>query len=356
MPQTPGAPSQFKLVDQDLTRGSCFAGETDGTGHIAVSFQNAFQPHNSDYTFVDPATSAKVGAFQGMRLFLIGQASGFMGGECAGADCEQRVVVLGPTGQRLNRSSFEGIGNGVEANDPTGGMIHARLSSRNTPVTVLLDAIDASGNVRWTRALPEPFPAEEAGHVVVGVDRQGNVLALWMTSLGRFGTSAWAGEWFDHAGNAGPEFQALAGGALSQTFYARVGGGLFLAGLEQGPRHVWLGQFEPLSTSMSPVPSWLAARPDVTLHMVHGGAGYALLPFPGPSDACEQGIEVLSPSGESCGIASFAVGGGSCTTSSIAVGYDGTVVQQLPREREAACTAAGHQCDCTYRFWPGFFR
>ena len=40
---------------------------------------------------------------------------------------------------------------------------------------------------------------------------------------------------------------------------------------------------------------------------------------------------------------------------SIVVGYDGTVVQQAPRERET-CSAADHVCTCTYRYWPGFFR
>jgi hypothetical protein len=357
MPQAPGAPSQFKLVNQDLNEGKCSGGETDGTGHIAVSWQNDFQPHDSDYTFIDPATSAPAGSFRGARLLFIGQASGFMGSECLGADCFQDYVVVGPTGDRLNGSPVSGTSNGVQANDPTGGMIHARLSSRDTPVTVLLDAIDAAGNVRWTRALPEPFPAEEAGHVRVGVDRQGNVLALWMTSLGRFGTSAWAGEWFDHGGAPGPEFQAVSGPALPNAFFERVGDGLFLDGeVFSGSRRVWLGQFEPLATSISPAPSWLLARPDTRLHMVHGGRGYAVMSFPDASATCTQDIEVVSPSGQSCGTASFAIGGGSCTPSSIAVGYDGTVVQQLPREREAACTAAGHQCDCTYRFWPGFFR
>ncbi|MGE5048928.1 MAG: hypothetical protein ACM3PC_10190 [Deltaproteobacteria bacterium] len=353
-PAAPGAPSQFKLVNQDLNQGQCSAGESDGTGHIAVSWQNSFQPHDSRYTFVDPATAAPVGSFAGTRLVLIGQASGFMGGECQGADCFQDYVVLDSTGHRINGSPVSGTSNGVQANDPTGGMIHARLSSRNDPVTVLLDAIDASGNVRWTRALPEPFPAVEAGHVVVGVDRQGNVLALWQTSLGRFG-NAWAGEWFDHDGNAGPEFEALAVGASPTSLWERVDSGLFVLGFPGG-RRTWLGQIEPLATSVFAPPSWLAARPDATLHMVHGGRGYARLPLWGRSGPCEQDIEVISPSGQLCGTARFVVDGGSCMTDNITVGYDGTVVQQLPREREAACTAAGHQCDCTYRFWPGFFR
>jgi hypothetical protein len=354
MPAAPGAPSQFKLV-QDLNEGACFPGETDGTGHIAVSWQNSFQPHDSDYTFIDPATSAAVGSFRGTRLVLIGQASGFMGGECQGADCFQDYVVVGPTGNRVNGSPVSGTSNGKQANDPTGGMIHVRLSSQSDPVTVLLDAIDASGNVRWTRALPEPFRGVEAGHVVLGVDRQGNVLALWMTSLGRFGNAAWAGQWFDHGGNAGPEFQAVSGDAFPASLWERVGNGLFLLGFP-GERRAWVGQFEPLATSLSAAPSWLAATPDVTLHMVHGGTGYARLPLSDVRGPCEQDIEVVSPSGQSCGTARFVVDGGSCLTDNITVGYDGTVIQQLPREREAACTAAGHQCDCTYRFWPGYFR
>lgn len=355
MPAAPGAPSQFKLVNQDLNQGLCIAGETDGTGHIAVSWQDSFQPHDSRYTFIDPATASAVGSFGGTRLVLIGQASGFMGGECQGADCFQDYVVVGPTGNRVNGSPVSGTSNGVQANDPTGGMIHARLSSQNDPTTVLLDAIDASGNVRWTRALPEPFRAAEAGHVVVGVDRQGNVLALWMTSLGRFGNAAWAGEWFDHDGNAGQEFQAVSGGAFPTSLWDRVGSGLFLLGFPAG-RRAWLGQFEPLATSLSAPPSWLAPHPDVTLHMIHGGAGYARLPLWGVRGPCEQDIDVISPSGLQCGTVSFVIGEGSCSTDNITVGYDGTVVQQLPREREAPCTAAGHQCDCTYRFWPGFFR
>jgi hypothetical protein len=90
--------------------------------------------------------------------------------------------------------------------------------------------------------------------------------------------------------------------------------------------------------------------------MAHGGRGYALVPSSGVTGPCQQTVEVISPSGQSCGTATFAVGGGSCTTGLLTVGYDGTVIQQLPRDREAPGTAAGHQCDCTYRYWPGFFR
>jgi hypothetical protein len=89
--------------------------------------------------------------------------------------------------------------------------------------------------------------------------------------------------------------------------------------------------------------------------MVRSGNGYAVLPMPGTSAACEERVEVIGAGGKTCGSSTFTMGGGSCTTSSIVLGYDGTVVQQAPRERET-CTAADHVCSCSYRYWPGFFR
>ena len=87
-PGTPGTPAQISLPDQDLNSGECFAGETDGTGHIAVSWQNGFQPHDSRYKFIDPSNARVVGSYLAAGMYpLIGQASGFMGGECNGSMC-----------------------------------------------------------------------------------------------------------------------------------------------------------------------------------------------------------------------------------------------------------------------------
>jgi hypothetical protein len=283
-------------------------------------------------------------------MLLIGQASGFMGGECAGANCSQDYVVLDPEGHLL----YRGLGNNTtsnnrQANDPTGGMIHERNAVDSAEnVTMLLDAIDAGGAVRWTRALPELFARNDPKDMRIGADRKGNVLALWQSDR-RYGPGTWAGQWFDHDGAPGPVFRAYL--AYPERLVERAESGLFLQG-DQG----WLGQFDAQATSMSPPPPWLASRPHTNLHMVHGGNGYAVLPAPGSTGACEQVVEVISPSGKVCGSSTFGIGGGSCTTSSIIVGYDGTVVQQLPREREAPCRAADHECDCTYRYWSGYFR
>lgn len=351
-PGAPGAASVFQWTDRDLNSSSggvCFPGETDGTGHIALSWQNMFQPHDSRFAFVDPATNSQAGSYTGVGLLLIGQASGFMGGQCAGASCQDDYVVLDPVGKELFKSPFDSFGNNVQANDPTGGMIHVRFSQSSAGTTMLLDAIDPAGAIRWTQPLPDLFRAGDSRDMRVGVDRQGNVLALW-SSAPRFGAGTWAGQWFDHAGTPGPIFQALSGGVTPDKLYERVGNGLFLSGFTG-----WLGQLDAQATSLSPPPAWLAARPRKNLHMVHGGTGYAVLPMPESSSTCDQQVEVISPSGQACGASTFSMGGGACTTSSIVVGYDGTVVQQGPRERET-CTAADHQCTCTYRYWPAFFR
>jgi hypothetical protein len=336
--------------------GHCFPAETDATGHIALSWQNPWQPHNSRFAFLDPATGSQVGSYdKGIRLLLIGQASGFMGGTCAGAMCQQNYVVLDPAGKELFSSPFNETGNGEQANDPTGGMIHVRFSGTPEGTTLLLDAIDASGRVRWTQSLPDVFGLSDSKAIVVGVDRRGNVLALWNSHAPRYGAGTWAGQWFDQGGKAGPVFQALSGGVGPGKLYERAGDGLFLSGFVSAGEASWLGQFDAQATSMSPPPTWLATRPGTALHMVRGGKGYAVLPMAENSPACEQKVEVISPSGQVCGSSTFSIGGGACTTNSIIVGYDGTVVQQGPRERET-CSANDHVCTCTYRYWPGFFR
>jgi hypothetical protein len=91
--------------------------------------------------------------------------------------------------------------------------------------------------------------------------------------------------------------------------------------------------------------------------MVRNGQGYAFLePFDGHfSDPCSQRIEVVAPSGKSCGTAVFPIASGSCMPASIDLGYDGTVIQQLPSSMERASTTDSSH-SCTWRWWPGFFR
>jgi hypothetical protein len=105
-----------------------------------------------------------------------------------------------------------------------------------------------------------------------------------------------------------------------------LGSGLFIA---TGGR--WTLQIDSLSTKPNPAPRWLASRPVREMRMVHGGRGYAILPpasDPRVTGDCVQSIEVVAPSGKSCGTSTFRAASGSCQTIGIRVGYDGTVASE----------------------------
>jgi hypothetical protein len=348
-PAAAGASVQLQIGNIDLDTQGCQATDVDGTSHVSAFFTSANQVTN--YTFFEAATGVAAGTFQGSSLNLIGQASGFIGGECFGANCDQDYVVLGPTGQQLFKSAVT-ASTPVNVNNPTGGMIHTRITSGTAGGVLLIDSIDATGAIRWTQPLPDQFTG--GIEVVPGVDRQGNLLVLWNLS-NPFDATAWSGRWFDPAGNAGPVFAFTGGRPIDLE--DRVGSGLFvLGGISGSSNTVWIGQVDSMATTIGPPPSWLVSRPNTTLHMVHGGTGYAVLPdFSFTQGPCQSQIEVIAPSGNSCGAATFPIAGGTCSGSRILVGFDGTVVQQTPAALES-CTAGGHVCTCTWHSWPGFFR
>src|SRR5205823_3736212 len=114
--------------------GSCFPAETDGTGHIAVSWQNPFQPHDSRFAFVDPASASEAGSYMAVGMLLIGQASGFMGGQCGGTICAENYVVLDPVGKET--CSPSGAARRATAQGPgraSGSIMRARLGRSSRP-------------------------------------------------------------------------------------------------------------------------------------------------------------------------------------------------------------------------------
>jgi hypothetical protein len=104
------------------------------------------------------------------------------------------------------------------------------------------------------------------------------------------------------------------------------------------------------------VPAWLATRPDTTLRLVRKGRAYAVLPGVGSYGApgCSQTIEVVAPSGKTCGSSAFEIAP-KCGTfaGAIDVGSDGTVVQEIASD--PMTTATGHSA-CGWQWWPGFLR
>jgi len=364
-PVMPGTSLQIQLTGQDLDTGRCLTGDVDGTGHIAVGHIDEMARATLFHFFDSTGIEAGTGGDSGL-VGLIGQASGFMDTNCEGAACHQLYDVFGPTGAILFQSHADVISEQAPSNDPLGGMLILHIPGENAfedvASTVSFDSIDPAGKIRWTYALPDQLMPADSAQVITGVDRAGNSLILW-NGAARFGANTLAGQWLNHAGAAGPVFLFASGiipGELAHNgsgeFAAltpRVGSGLLIAKFDG----TWFGQIDPMSTRVSPVPAWLAARPNKILQMVHGGTGYAAIPFSSASGVCQAQVEVISPAGNSCGTATFANGGGTCASPPPLVGYDGTVLLAVPSAQDQpSCAEAGHFCNCTWHAWPGFFR
>jgi hypothetical protein len=299
--------------------------DADGSGFLALSTTSATDFLSPDGTLLSQTRE---------RLPRItGQLSGFEG-DVASSDSKQTalrawdshgsLVAEGPL-----RANFQDI-----AEDPTGGIA---VLMRATPPFV--ESYDTKLHLRWHVDLP--LNRAFAG---VAVDRAGRTLVIMDAdpALTHERTAADA-IWIDRDGTHGPVFRLLPPlsgfphlivGNMTQ----RVGSGLFFL----ADRATL--QIDSLSTIARPGPDWLDLFFDFGVHMVHDGRGYAVALSKGTTTGNPCTIEVVAPSGKSCGTVSFGV------CQDIAVGYDGTVIEQLG---EGACGPAG--CTTGWQWWTGYF-
>jgi hypothetical protein len=354
IPGPSGTPTQIRLTNIDLVDDGCGPGDVDGTGKIAL-FCNGLGDRGGIY-LAGAADGKVTGPFagEGGNAFA-GQAEGFINGNCTGGACFVDTYGVDDSGAVTFRNQG-GVTHAAEVNNPAGGAVRADFGAEESE-TATVQSFDAQGNIRWSRVLPEPVST-----LALGADRAGNVLALWKApaAAGDLLSGDTKAQWFDPLGNPGPGFVAFSGQHFAGQMFERVSSGLFVQGIVSSDggasfSHVWLGQLDAFSTSVLPAPSWLISRPGVSLHMAHGGTAYAVLPQAGISSSdCSQEIEIISAAGNRCGATSFAAVSTACTTSAIIVGYDGTVVQQLPQE-EFPCDNS-HFCTVGFQAWPGFFK
>jgi hypothetical protein len=312
-------------------RVDCAAGVTDGNGSIALAISNILEPSNGAVHFLGP-DGALLARNASTNAVLTGQLSGFEGKVWAGSSGNEasKLRVWDKAGSTVAEGPVQS-GNLAAREDPLGGMMVMNFSS--SPKT--LESYDASLTLRWR--------VDVTANAVGGfaVDRAGQTLVVFDADSPKAVDAVWV----DHDGNKGPVFHALE----KQSSFAhlgidvtqRVGSGLFFRADQ------WW-QIDSLATTVQAPPDWLARRTFSSLHMVHGGTGYAVLPL-----NCGETIEVIAPSGTSCGTATFDAGSGSCPARGMSVGYDGTVLQQLPPP-DGECN--GGSCTCTWQWWPGFFR
>jgi hypothetical protein len=318
--------------------GFCREGSSDGSGAVALPATQG------NLQFVAKLTDAQGharGTVGGFAASLFPQLSGFAGVVNAASgqfSFERWSPTALVTASTVPRRGFVRV-----AENPLGGLV--AYAQADTPVA---ESYDDGLRLRWRVKLPR------RPQVGIAADRAGATLVLFDGDI--FGPQkTLEGVWIDRDGHASDVFQVLGpqrdwphtqGFVLSQ----RVGSGFFMQ--TQGR---WVGQIDSLSLQVDPAPEWLRARGGTALHMVHGGTGYAVLPALVIHAAqCTQTVEVLAPSGAGCGVAEFAASEGPCTPWGISVGYDGTVVQQVPNLPQMNCDHA--PCSCDWHWWPGFFR
>lgn len=336
-PGTPGQPTGSFQTPETVSYGStvCGAGTTDGTGHIALRRAN----HSVSYYVLSP-DGTLLNEPGGYTYLVQPQLRGFIGLENTGLE-GYRIEVLSPSGQVQSQKDVSATGSATMVRDPRGGVVLLhRPQDLSAPER--LEAFDEDGNSRWRVELPFTMVSNLA------VDRLGNTLVL--TTRSSFGDGTLAGVWVDGGGDVGEVFKAAEGlpSGGSYVLYPRVGSGLFLL-RDSTTGTTWVRSFDSLASTGQPAPSWLMARRDTTLHMARGGQAYAFLPIARRGVSCEQTIEVVAPTGESCGTATFGFGTGTCDTRELTVGYDGTVIQRVPQKHEE-CVTPGH-CKCEWRWW-----
>jgi hypothetical protein len=88
------------------------------------------------------------------------------------------------------------------------------------------------------------------------------------------------------------------------------------------------------------------------MELARTGRAYAFLPWSADAAPCDQSVEMVSPGGNSCGKADFAIDGNACQTRDLRLAGDGTVMQMLPASREHFAPGSSVATTCTLRLWP----
>jgi hypothetical protein len=344
---------------------SCRTGSADGSGVVAliVDGRADIWPVRSSVFLFDSSGNSRgtyltPSKFSHSDPFLTEQLAGFQvrnrdfrtdGGGPGDTPVEVRseVVTIDGTGSVVGSSGTIDASFMLVAIDPLGGVVVSSVPHFLSP-TRAIAAYDDRARLRWRTELPS-----SDAFVAIGVDREGNTLAL-LDGSSRYGSGKLAGIWLDHSGKAGEVFEAADLGPVppAVVLTPRVESGLFLQRADDGR---WIRQFDAFGPGQPP-PSWLESRPSTTLHMARGGRAYAVISRPASAGACQAMIEVVAPSGKSCGTAVFpgeqsSLRGGSCAAG-LTVGYDGTVIEKL----DERSVEAGGAFTCGFCWWTGFLQ
>jgi hypothetical protein len=253
-------------------------------------------------------------------------------------------------------------GDAIFAPDPNGGAFavgHLTTATDSPPPTDRVAFMfNPNGSIRYG---PSTISTGSRGIFGTGVDLLGRAIIIYDG-----GGGAVDAQWVDTNGMAQPPFTLIAQfQAGVNTWFETsplIGGGLAVRRMDAttnttGPEaerrtSAWLLVLASGSRSPQAAPGWLRNRPNTGAELARGGRAYAMMPWSTDASPCAQQVELVSPSGNSCGTTTFTVDGSSCLTRELRLGLDGTVMQMLPASREQFVPGSSVVKTCTLRFWP----
>lgn len=329
------------MVEAGNVGGStrCMSGTSDGSGNLALLFaEDTTSASEPTRLFLFDRAGNALGTADGESSEVTEQLAGYIVVDGANHDV---LTLIDASGKNLGNTVNLNEVTRFQANNPRGGIVIVTLSN-TTQAPLAVENYDASLHLRWR--VPVPTSGNPFGVVA---DRLGQVLVIG-DGTSHFGSGTVAGVWIDTNGSVGSEFEVASG--LGNPFQfgsnfvltPRAGSGVFV----QSPNGQWIAQVDSLAPTGQPPPAWLAARPNTTLHAAHNGTAYAVIDPVGTS-SCNQVIETVSASGQSCGNATFGctqVGGRTV------IGFEGTVVQDL-----GPVQAANGSFTCGWQWYQGFY-
>lgn len=185
---------------------------------------------------------------------------------------------------------------------------------------------------------PFPKPARDRDpRLFAAVSLGGSSLVLWRAIGLAPNTGRLLGRWVGADGVAlGPTFEAAKSWPATGTVSTLplIGGGIAVQ--LDGAWMLRIAEGQPL---VSAPPAFLLQRPNTTFELVRRNTAYASASRKGDSH-CRQRVEILAPSGTSCGDVHYSLGeaGRSCKGAPVAFGWDGTFIARSGQ--------------CAYRWWP----
>lgn len=335
----------------------------DGNGYVALETFNGSHPA---YTLLTPAGLPK----GGIALWH-GEAwpipSGFIA--YSGSSTQQMVGVTAfdDSAQSVGGSSVNG--SAIHVPDPNGGLFAVGRFNPGggpsvPPAHPVVEMFNADASVRYgPLAL-----GTDATVFGAGVDLLGRTVVI-VDGSATFGAGSFAAIWF--AANGTPMtglFQVLSGFVAGPSTWFEtsplLGSGLALrrmdapsgSSTEERRTSQWLALLPSGQARADAAPGWLSSRPDTNMQFARSRLAYAFSPWAADVPACAQQVEVVSPTGNSCGTQTFPVDASACTTRELRLGLDGTVAQMLPASREQNQPAGSAVYTCTLRYWPGALR